>query len=66
MPLATTKPVGTGGTGGGQPGALTLSNVAAHRVELLCAVTARPTYTVDAIVNVAVPCCVQFVPSGER
>ena len=60
------KPTGAcGGNGADQPGAVTLSNVAVQRLELLWLVSAKPTYAVDAIVNVFVPCGVQFVPSGE-
>ena len=61
-----TNPVGTGSGETGQPGAVTLSNVAVHKDELLWLVSAKPTYAVDAMVNVAVPCCVQVTPSGER
>jgi hypothetical protein len=44
----------------------TLSNVAVARVEVLPLETARPTYTLCAIVIVwLVPCCVQFTPSGD-
>jgi hypothetical protein len=61
------KPAGeVGGVELGQFGADTLSNVAAHKDELLWLVSAKPTYTVDAMVNVAVPCCVQAAPSAEQ
>ena len=52
--------------GGVQLGTVTWSNTAMHKSALLCAVTASPTYAVPAIANVAVPCCVQLVPSAER
>jgi hypothetical protein len=46
---------------------LTLSKTAVLIAEFVCAVTARPTYTDEAIVIVcAVPCCVQVLPSAER
>ena len=45
---------------------LTLSNVAVHKAELLWAVTAKPIYAVVTPVNVALPACVQLVPSGEQ
>ena len=56
----------SGGIGFDQPGAVTLSNVAVHKDELLWLVSAKPIYAADAMVNVAVPCWVQVTPSGEQ
>ena len=55
----------SGGSVGGQPGAVTLSKVAVHKLELSWLVSAKPIYALEAMGIVAVPCCVQFVPSGE-
>ena len=63
---AADNPVGTGFCETGQPGAVTLSNVAEHKDELLWLVSAKPMYALDAMVNVAVPSWVQVTPSGER
>ena len=56
----------TARSGGGQPGAITLSNFVVHKDELLWAVIAKPIYAVVTLVNVVLPSCVQLVPFGEQ
>jgi hypothetical protein len=45
---------------------LTLSNTAVQRAELLCEVTHRPIWVLDAMVMVSLPIWVQVAPSVER
>src|SRR6202035_1922419 len=56
---------GPGGGGGVEPVTWTLSNATELTWPMLCAVTNRPIVTGPVMLTVAMPICVQWVPSVD-
>jgi hypothetical protein len=54
-----------GPTNDGQPGAVTLSNVAVHNLVLSRELTVSPRYSVPVMLTVVLPTKVQLLPSAE-